>query len=90
MILSNINILLNPNKNLTKIYKNTNRADLIFIIIKLLIYKMYFIIYKCINIYIYIYMFFSNTITKSITNDNNLILIIMKTYLIRYACLISY
>ena len=88
MILSNINILLNPNKNLTKIYKNTNRADLIFIIIKLLIYKMYFIIYK--YIYIYIYMFYSNTITKSITNDNNLILIIMKTYLIRYACLISY
>ena len=39
--------------------------------------------------YIYIYMFYSNTITKSITNDNNLILIIMKTYLIRYACVIS-
>ena len=32
-------------------------------------------------------MFYSNTITKSITNDNNHILIIMKTYLIRYACL---
>ena len=31
-------------------------------------------------------MFYSNTIT----NDKNLILIIMKTYLIRYACLISY
>ena len=40
-----------------------------------------------IYIYIYIYMFYSNTITKSITNDNNHILIIMKTYLIRYACL---
>ena len=38
--------------------------------------------------YIYIYMFYSNKITKSIINDNNLI--IMKTYVIRYACLISY
>ena len=32
------------------------------------------------------YIFYSNTIT----NDKNLILIIMKTYLITYACLISY